>query len=352
VSNSEQESISSIEIQLLRLEKNMSHTVLVTGGSGFIGSRVLRLLVERGDKVINVDIKQPGPEANWWLAPVANQISFVEGSVEDWAMLASALKTYQPDTLVHIAAIVNPVLLNCHPRLALKVNLEGTFNVLELVRLFGIQRLVYISSIGVLPSVQYQPIDSNHPVLLATEGPGTNFYGASKVSEEAFCWAYHQAFGLDFITLRPSAVYGFGMQWPLFVKPMVENSLRKLPTTFDHGREFPRDYTHVGDVAQIILRAIDAPADQVRDRTFYAATGQPLVTAGQAAETIMDLIPGADIRIEPGLSAADLLEIRFRGVLDISNAKEQLGYKPEFTNIRDGLLEYIQTYKQYLADLA
>ena len=86
--------------------------------------------------------------------------------------------------------------------------------------------------------------------------------------------------------LRPSAVYGFGMRHPIFIKPMVENAVRGRATTFANGREFPRDYTHVGDVAQMTLRALDVPADRVRDRIFYAATGQPLRTAGELAEIL------------------------------------------------------------------
>ncbi len=101
-------------------------------------------------------------------------------------------------------------------------------------------------------------------MLLSDEGPGSSFYGAAKVSAEAFCWAYHQSFGLDFITIRPSAVYGFGMQWPIFVKPMVENPLRGIPAHFEGGRDFPRDYTHVDDVAQLAIKAADIPSERCR----------------------------------------------------------------------------------------
>ena len=328
----------------------MSRTILVTGGSGFIGSYILRSLIERGDKVINMDVREPGPEAAWLLKPVASEIQFVQGTVDNWSSVIGLVKAHRPEAIIHTAAITNPVLLSRQPSLALKVMVEGTFNILEAARLFEVGRVVYFSSIGVLPAVQYEPIDVNHPVLLATEGPGSSFYGAAKVSGEAFCWSYRQSFGLDFITLRPSAVYGFGMQWPLFVKPMVENSVRGLPTRFEHGREFPRDYTHAADVAQLTLKAIDIPTDQVQDRVFYGATGQPLVTAGQVADTVKSLIAGADIEIGSGLSEGDLLEIRYRAVLDIKNAQEQLGYEPRFANIRDGVVDYIETYRRYLAE--
>ncbi len=328
----------------------MSRTVLVTGGSGFIGSYIIRVLAERGDGVINFDVRKPSPEAAWWLRPVEGRFHFIEGSMEDWPEVVAALRAKPVDDIIHAATISNPPLLHRRPSLALHVNLQGTFNILAGARLFGIRRVVNFSSIGVLPSIQYEPVDVNHPVLLATEGPGSSFYGAAKIAGEAFCWAYRQAFGIDFITLRPSAVYGVGMQWPIFIKPMVENAVRGLPSRFEKGRDFPRDYTHVSDVAQLAVKALDIPAGDVRDRVFYGATGRPLVTAGQVAGIVKDLIPGANIEIGPGLSEDDLLEIRYRRQLSIRNAQEQLGYKPSFADIREGIKEYIETYRTFLRE--
>jgi nucleoside-diphosphate-sugar epimerase len=328
----------------------MSRTVMVTGGSGLVGSYVMRRLAERGDSVINFDVQQPGPEQAWWLRPVADAVQFVPGGVDSWGDLVAAIQAHKPDAIIHIAAVVNLPLLNGRPGLARSINFGGTFNVLEAVRLFGIQRVVYFSSIAVLPGIQYEPVDVAHPVFLGTEGPGGGFYAAAKVASEAFCWAYHQAFGVDFVVLRPSAVYGFGMRYPIYIKPMVENAVRGLPTRFERGKEFPRDYTHAADVAQAAVKALDVPADQVKDRTFYVATGKPLVTAGEIADVVKKLIPGADIEIGSGLSEADMIEIRYRGVLSIDNARQQIGYEPEFADIEKGVANYIKLYRQYLAE--
>ena len=328
----------------------MSRSILVTGGSGFIGIYVLRRLAERGDTVINFDVRPPGPAATWWLGSLADQIHFVQGGVDELSDVMAAVNKCRPDTIVHIAGIVDLATLAQRHTLAARVNVGGTLNVLEAARNFDVKRIVYFSSIAVLPARQYEPIDVNHPVFLATEGPGESFYGAGKVASEAFLWAYRQAFGLDFITLRPSAVYGFGQGFPIFIKPMVENSVKGLPTRFASGREFPRDYTHVDDVAQLTIKAIGIPPEVVQDRVFFGATGRPLVTAGQVADLVRDLIPDADIEIGSGLSEDDLTEMRYRGVLSIQNGQEQLGYQPRFANIRDGIKDYIDTYRRYLAE--
>lgn len=323
-------------------------TILITGGAGFIGSHLSRRLAEAGQRVVIYDVRPPGPEAAWVLRSVADRVTFAPGAVDNWARLYQVFHEHRPRAVVHLASIVNPVYLAREPLEAVRVNLGGTINVLEAVRFFAVSRLVYFSSIGVLPTKQYEPIDAAHPVLLPSEGPGASFYGAAKLAGEAFCFAYHQSFGLDFLAIRPSAVYGFGMQYPIYLKPMVENAVRGVPTHLDHGREFPRDYTHVKDVAQLAHRALDVPAARVRDRIFYAATGRGLVTAGEVAEIVQEQIPGADLLIAPGLTADDLVEIRYRGVLDIANAREQLGYDPEYADIRLGIAEYIATYREYL----
>jgi len=257
---------------------------------------------------------------------------------------------FRPEKVIHTAAITSPVLLHRQPSTVLNVNLAGMFNFIEASRLFGVERFVNFSTIGVLPGIRAEPVTVEHPVLLATEGPGASFYGAGKVAAEALCWAYHQSYGLDFITIRPSAVYGFGMRYPIYVKPMVENTVNGVPTRFEQGREFPRDYTHVADVAQLTVAATHHAADQVQDRVFYGATGRPLVTAGQVADLVKELVSGADIEIGPGLSAADLVEIRYRGVMDITNSRQQLGYDPRYADIRAGLQEYIATYRRYLSE--
>ena len=233
------------------------------------------------------------------------------------------------------------------PHTALRLNTEASVNVFEAARIFGVRRVVYLSSTGVLPRRQYEPIDAGHPIFTATEASPDTFYAAAKVASEAFAWAYHHSFGLDIMIIRPSAMYGFGMQWPMYIKPIVENSLLGQPTRFDSGREFPRDYTHVKDVAQLVRLCLEIPADRVRDRCFYGATGRDPVTPAHVAEIVRELIPGADIEIGDGLTALEAWDAATRGRYDIAPAKEQLGYAPRFADPRAGIADYIEELRRY-----
>lgn len=326
----------------------MVDKILVIGGSGFIGTHVTKQLVERGDSVVNYDMRAWGPQLDWFIAPYKGSIVFEQGGIENWAQLMAAVKKHKPNKIAHLASPIDLLGLNRNPKMAFDVMVAGTINVLEACRLYDIERLVFFSSIGVLPTIQYQPIDANHPVLMADQGPGSGAYGSAKVAGEAFCWAYRGGYGLDFVIIRPSAAYGFYTTNPtIFINTMVDAAVRGEPLHFESGREFPRDYTHVHDIAGIAAAALNAPSQRLTHRVFYAATGQRLVTAGEVADIINELVPGANIHMAGGLSELDKLGIRFRGVHDMAPVKEQLGYEVRYADIREGIGEYIETTRKY-----
>ncbi len=305
----------------------------------------MRALLESGRSVCVYDVRGFGPEARFLLGAQAEAVELEEGSVDDWARTLEVVARQRPSAVAHLATITNPAYLATNPGPGIRVNFEGTINVLEAVRLQGVERLVYFSSIGVLPARQYEPIDAAHPIFLAREAVTSGVYGASKIASEAFCFAYNKAYGVDFRTIRPSAVYGFGMQWPIYVKPMVEGAVRGERVSFSSGARFPRDYTHAADVASLAVALLDAPEEA--DRIFYGATGEPLVTAGEAARLVMELVPGAEIEIADAFSAEDLLELDYRGRLSIESGRA-IGWEPAYRSVRDGLADYIERYREYL----
>jgi nucleoside-diphosphate-sugar epimerase len=297
--------------------------------------------------VVGLDLVEPRPEHAWIQAPAADGIELFIGGVEGWAPLVAIMERCRPVAVVHNAAFVRLDILAREPHTALRLNTEASVNVFEAARIFGVQRVVYMSSTGVLPRRQYEPIDAGHPIFTATDASPDTFYAAAKIASEAFAWAYHHSFGLDMMIIRPSAMYGFGMQWPMFIKPIVENSQRGIPTRFDSGREFPRDYTHVKDVAELVRLCLEIPADRVRDRCFYGATGREPVTPARVAEIVRDLIPGADVEIGPGLTPLEEWDAATRGRFDISGAARQLGYSPRFADLRAGIADYIEDLRRY-----
>ena len=329
----------------------MTDTVLVTGGSGFIGSHLCRMLIERDDRVINFDLyPRRGPLA-WLMRDIEKEIIFQKGDVANLTQLIAVLRKYQPNKIAHLAASIDMESLDSHPKQIYDQMVGGTVNVLEAARLLGgVERIVNFSSIGVLPTRQYEPIDCNHPTLMAAEGPASGIYGAGKVAGEAFCWAYADLFNLDVVQLRPSAAYGFFTSNSIFMNDMLEGALRGEQVRVPHGRYLGRDYTHVHDIAGITLAALNVPRAQLRDRVFYAASGmEPLVNGGQVADIVREMVPGADVDIGEEMSPMiERYDLKMRGVLDVRPVEEQLGYRIVYRDIRAGMREYADRYCEFL----
>jgi nucleoside-diphosphate-sugar epimerase len=327
--------------------------VLVTCGTGFIGGYVTRALVEMGQAVtVLTRGASITPDMSYVLRDHVSGFAVEIASVEDLPAMIGLFERVRPVAVVHSASNVEVTRLFRDPYMAFQTNVTGTLNILEAARRTGVERVVVMSSIGVLPANQYEPIDAAHPILLADQGPGSGAYGAAKASGELFAFAYRQAYGLDIRIVRPSAVYGLGMRWHSanYMKEFAEPAVRGEKVRVMSGGRLPRDYTHVVDVASLTVRVLECPNDA--DRIFYAATGGPLVTAAQAARLVSELVPGSSVEVADVMSADDEVEASFRGVISIANAKAQLGWTPRYMSLREGIQQYIDAYRSFLAATA
>jgi UDP-glucose 4-epimerase len=318
-------------------------TIMITGGSGFLGTYVTRSLAQRGDCVVNFDAVGPAPLLAALTAPFEQHIVYVRGQILDLAGLLRAVQLYKVERIFHAAALYDPPYSLEDPAITFQVNVNGTINVLEAARLLGVQRVVHSSSIAVYAPRQYEPIDERHPISLPSAGNPLGPYGASKAAAEIVGLTYYSTNGVDFIALRNSAIYGYGMRYPMYIKPMIENSLRGQPTRFATGGDMQRDYTHVKDVTQAVIKALDIPSSALTQRVFNIASDS-MHSASQVAETVRTIIPSADIDIGPGLSELEQNDIRARGILDLTAARQQLRYEPQYT-LDTGIRDYVEMFR-------
>jgi UDP-glucose 4-epimerase len=322
-------------------------TTLVTGGAGFIGGNLVRALLDTGRRVVVLDVRGFTPEARFTVGDGADDVPVELASIGDQARVLDVFRVHRPDEVVHAGMILDPAYLATNRTTAFQVNVGGVVNLVEAMIAFGASRLVNFSSIGVLPRVMYEPVDGNHPILLADAGPGTDFYGSTKGAAEIMLFAYRQALGFDFRTIRPSAVYGLGMnQYVGPIKAMVENSVRGEPAHFEFGGAHPRPYTHARDIAGLVVAMLDAPDDA--DRIFYGSTGGEMVTTTEVAQMVRELVPGADVEIGEELSEAEKPVVALRAPLSIENARTQLGWEPQYPSLRDGIAQYVEHYRAFV----
>jgi UDP-glucose 4-epimerase len=322
-------------------------TTLVTGGTGFIGGHLVRELLDTGRRVVILDVRGFTPESRFAVGEGVDDVPLEIGSIGDQARVLDVFRAHRPDEVVHAGMILDPAYLATNRTTAFQTNVGGVINLVEAMIAFGVPRMINFSSIGVLPRVVSRPIDGNHPLVLADAGPGTDFYGSTKAAAELMLFAYKQALGFDFRTIRPSAVYGLGMN--VFVGPikaMVENTVRGEPAHFEFGGKHPRAYTHVRDIAGLVIAMLDAPDDA--DRIFYGSAGGPMVTTSEVAQIVRELVPGADVEIGEELSEAEKPVVALRGELSIENARAQLGWEPRYASIRDGIAQYLEQYRAFV----
>jgi nucleoside-diphosphate-sugar epimerase len=323
-------------------------TILVTGGAGFAGGYLVRELLDRGYRVVVFDLAEFRPEMRFVIGDRIVEVVLERGSIDNFPRVLEVVLKHRPWGIAHLGAIMDINLLDQNPMLALKVNVEGTLNIFEAARLLGVSRVIMLSTIAAIGKKIYEPIDGDHPTITARTGP-LGAYGAGKVAAECFAFAYNQSFGLDTRIVRPSALYGFGMTWfaPNYIKQIVEPAVLGEPVRLPAGGQVPRDYIHVADLATLVAAIFEGP--EGADHIFFAATGQPLRTGGDVGRVVREIVKGATVEIGDAWTEVDRTELPFRGQISIANARQQLGWSPRYEFIEDGVAEYVERIRAYLA---
>ena len=261
-------------------------SVMVTGGTGFIGNRIVRKLIERGEEVVCFDLAPPRSN----LAPYLDRIRMYRGDVTQLPHLLEAINTHQVHKIIHMAALLPPDTED-RPHYAMQVNIGGANNVFEAARWTGIERVVYASSIavyGVQDTFGERPInedDLNDPI---------NVYGMTKSVNDFSAKRYADRYGLDLRGIRICTVFGHGRVTGM--TGMIGGLMVSLPAIgqpvampFDEAELSPM--IHAEDAAEIFVRA--ALAGQLNHRVYIS--GGNLATIKDMAETVRSIIPDAQI---------------------------------------------------------
>jgi len=226
--------------------------VLVTGGAGFIGSHTVDALLEEGSKVWVLDNLSTGTVRNlrrWKKDP---KFHFRKNSVTRYGVVDSLVG--KVDAVVHLAAIVSPFLSVRKPERVNEVNVSGTLNILRAAVKRKIERIVFASSSSVYGNQTALPISESNPLEPITP------YGASKLSAEKYCGAFHESYGLSTISVRYFNVYGERQSANPYsgVIAIFANRLSRgqRPTIYGDGEQ-TRDFIHVSDVVKANLQALE-----------------------------------------------------------------------------------------------
>jgi len=233
--------------------------ILVTGGAGFIGSHVVDKLLERRNKVVVVDdfndFYSPQEKKDNVSAHLAKKnFKLVEGDIRDWGLLDGVISDFRPETIVHLAARagVRPSLKD--PKLYEEVNVGGTFNLLELSRMYDVGNFIFASSSSVYGENKKIPF-SEDDLVSNPISP----YAATKRAGELICYTYHHLYNLPITCLRFFTVYGPRQRPDLAIRKFMEHIHRGDEITIYGDGSMKRDFTYIDDVVRGVLSSIDNP---------------------------------------------------------------------------------------------
>ena len=308
----------------------MSRLILVTGGAGFIGSNLVRALLERGDRVRVLDNLSTGNRAN--LSGLTDDVELVEGELRSYERVHAAVRG--TELVFHQGALPSVPRSVQDPLTTSAVNVEGTLNVLLAARDEGVRRVVFASSSSVYGNSGELPrVESANPDPISP-------YGVAKLAAERYCVSFSRVYPLETISLRYFNVFG-PRQDP---RSQYAAVVPKFITEVAAGRAVPiygsgaqsRDFTYVANVVEANLLA--AEVEGCNGAVLNVATGRS-VTVEELADTI-----GAVLAMEV---RKKYLPERAGEVAhswaDVSAAGKLLGWEPH-VDLEEGLSLTAQSF--------
>jgi nucleoside-diphosphate-sugar epimerase len=315
-------------------------SILVTGGTGFIGSRVVRDLVKLGHEVVVFDWT-PEPIMLERMIPkeeLSAKVKTVHGDVTNFAHLISVIKQNNCHTIIHCAALLLHD-VNANPLLAVKVNCEGTVATFEAARLLGLKKVVWISSGSVFGppeaySEEYIPNDAPHYPQ--------NLYGGTKSLDEQFANFYVERYNLDIVAIRLVLVYGAWQsrgRTAAIIREMVANPALGKAGKIPAARDNILGWTYVDDAARAIVLATQSQRTKTRS---FSVRGN-IHTIGEIVDYVKSLLPQADTKtLDLEKSKSNLI---MTCKYDMSRIEEELGFHLQWS-MPDGIKSTINMIRK------
>jgi UDP-glucose 4-epimerase len=312
--------------------------VLITGGMGVIGSEISRRFVKEGYRPVIYARHRD----NSLIADIQDDIDVELGDILDLPRLLDTVKRQKITHIVHAAGFVGAVSAQ-NPALSVQVNVMGMVNVLEAARLFDIQRVVYTSAKGVYGDVSgefahpnYKPLPEDYP-----KNP-TRIYDAAKLMSEHTALYYHKHMGVDVVVLRFATTYGPGKTARHgamgATSRIVEHPFNRLPFKIEVGGDQRDDFIYNKDSALGVFRACTAKDPKSRIYNIGSGVG---ATLNDFRHILLEHLPDAEIEIGSGLNYMNLPFSTY-SIYEISRAREELGYSPEY-DLKRGIADYLDT---------
>jgi nucleoside-diphosphate-sugar epimerase len=309
------------------LGKESIMPILVLGGTGFIGSRVIRRLAARGEEVVCMDIN-PGATS---FADLGKQVQVLRGDITQFEDVMRITVETKPSRMINLSYLLGS---EHAPHVAMKLNVLGMDNCFEAARLCGVQRVVYASSLAVSGLQKHfgeRLVNEDDPKY------GDNQYAVHKIFNEWQAQDYIHKYGMSITGIRPANVTG-----PDKVRGSVDHVQCITQPARGRAVRFPyKDYMriaiHVDDIAEVFVRALLADAPRYN---LYNSGGTP-ISLGELADLVREFLPTAQITFEHEHGGKER-----SGNYLIDNSRLLDEFEIEYPPFRQRVLEIINAVRQ------
>ena len=314
-----------------------NQTVLVTGGGGFIGSRLCERLVQSDANVRAFVRYTSRAEIGLlrFLEPdILKKIEIIRGDLRDFSAVAKSLRGV--DIVFHLGALISIPYSYVHPVETVQTNVLGTLNILEACRKSG-AKLVHTSTSEVYGTALRVPIDEDHPLQ------GQSPYSASKIGADKLVESYFRSFGLPTVTVRPFNTYGPGQSTRAVIPTIITQALAGGVVRLGN-LDAIRDFTYLDDTVEGFL--LTAQADTWNGETYNLGSGEEISIGAIAALIFRLMGKQAEIQLEKSRLRPEKSEV-LRLISDNRKAKLELGWQPT-VGMEEGLQRTIRWIGEHL----
>ncbi len=289
---------------------------LITGGTGFIGAEVARLLLKRGEDDTTVfDISASTQR----LDEIAGDVKLVPGDLGNFSHVLDVVRQSSPEVVYHLGGMLS-VPSEKDPQAAISVNAMGTFHVLEAARLFDVQKVIFTSSIGTyglgLTEDSLNDLTLQRPQLI---------YGACKLFGEHMGLFYRRKYGIDYRGIRYPSILGPGVRSPgatQYTSWVLEESFKGNPFTIWARPDTRAPMLYFKDAALAIVALAQASAERMKTVNYLVAGPTPIPSASELVDVVRRKIPEARIDFKVDEEIQSLLD-NFLKPIDDRCAREE-----------------------------
>lgn len=315
--------------------------ILMTGGAGFIGTALARRLIDAHEIVVLDNCHRNALKASGLLAH--RNLRMIEGDVLDRAAVGEAMRGCE--AVVHLAAIAGVDTVLKMPVATMKVNILGTYHVLEAaVEAGGVSRFVDFSTSEVFGSYAYN-VREGDVTSLGAVGEARWTYAVSKLATEHLAHNYHVQYGLPAVSIRPFNIYGPGQVGEGAVHRFIVQALADQPVTIHNDGSQIRAWCYIDDIVDGIIATLECP--EAIGHAFNIGNPRSVVTIYNLAQMVIGLSGSrSPIRFVQWNNAD--VELR---IPNIEKARRLLGFEPS-VNLEEGIRRTIQWYRARAAAVA